>query len=192
MENQILSDEYKKISDDIRSLEGKYEKILTVGTSLIGILSFYGVKENIVVLNILLPYTLLYIMAYVSMCLRSIALLGYYKSKIETKLNRLAGKDILVWENIFMKKRYNLGLPFIMNQLLLFIIIVLIVLYSFYDVWVNFGMKVLGIDLIVFAPLCAGVIICALNPTVLLRLNTIKINEYYSATSEDKIEENWK
>jgi uncharacterized membrane protein YdcZ (DUF606 family) len=107
---ELLTTQYKILSDDIRQLESMSEKVLSVGFALISASVAYAYKEGIKEIYFVATPAYLGLLLFISNQYNSVFWKGGHKRYLEDEINQLVGKPTLIWESIAHNSRKRITL----------------------------------------------------------------------------------
>ncbi len=97
---EFLSIEYKRVGDDIRSMESYNDRVLAVGVTIsIGACAAIW-SSKAFALFFAVPFLVLGVLGYGLMLSTWVSMFGAYKRHIELNINKFLGSNILLWERV--------------------------------------------------------------------------------------------
>ncbi len=118
LDRKTLEDEYQRLASDIRGIETGNDKAVALGLTVIGAGFAYGIKENVSYVFPFLPVALIGVFLYGTLQYHNLFWLGGYKRAVEEKINELAGRTVICWEDLVEHRRkrvnvINVGLTLV-------------------------------------------------------------------------------
>lgn len=104
-DREFLQKEYDRLSTDIRAIETNNDKAIGFGLTVVGVGLAYGFKEQLAQVFLFLPIALMGVFLYGVLQYHNLFWLGGYKRAVEEKINKLAGRKVVCWEELVHEKR---------------------------------------------------------------------------------------
>jgi len=156
--------EYLRLCNDISSIESKYEKIFTIGITIVSIMFIYGMKERVYEVFFIVPLSLILLIIYHAAMVISIIVMASYKEHLEKRINLKIKDDILVWESALVKKLIVGSAPYIIIQTVLIILGLVISALSFIQIYKHFPLFVFIVSLSIFFIIALIALLVVANP----------------------------
>jgi len=157
----VLLAEYARLRNETFSVEGRYDRIVGVAVTLLTLIVLYGAHEERKEVFFALPFLIYGLVFYVlyffhAMCVRA----GYLRA-IEEEINRLIGRNVLIWENHVVPSflRFTRCPPALAFNGIVVFLVPAVVLYSHYVVLVNSSWSWLLVQIALSLVCVSGVVL---------------------------------
>lgn len=136
IELDILLSEFNNVSQSIRSLMSSTEKIIAIGFTILVTGLGLGLKEDILEIFFLIPIAVLAMLFYAISIYTAVLLFGGYKKHLEESINKILGKNILIWEDL-IRKLFHRSLPVTVLYFIYLIFFVFSTIVAFHELCIN-------------------------------------------------------
>ncbi len=120
-EKEVLLKEYERINQEINNYLSIIDRNIGFAMLILGGGAAYGLKENLRLVLLIVPFGVFGIYIYALHLLTAISALGGYKKGLEEKINSIIGKNLLMWEIKMSQKHLHNRFIYAVFSLILFV-----------------------------------------------------------------------
>jgi hypothetical protein len=183
---EILLEQYRILSDDIRAVESMSEKMLSVGFTMISALIVYCLKENIREVYFASTPAYLGLLLFMSSQYNTVFWKGGHKRAIEKQVNLIAGRNILFWEELAEHGRKRFTFQNAMFGAFLLLTVVAVFVFSTVMIYKIFGIGKAATYSAVSVFLFAALVLSVLDGAKRFR-ESLRVSQVFFASESDLI-----
>ncbi len=135
----VLLKEYERVCTDVRTIESQNDKIVGFGLTIVGAGAAFGLNQKLNEVFLVLPFLFVAVFIYAVLQYHNVFWLGGYKRALESKINKIAGATLLVWEALAEQKKRRVNFANLPLVSIYFLMLVGTSIYSVMHTFSNFG-----------------------------------------------------
>ena len=140
--------EYERLRRETFAIDARNVRILSISASLTALLAGYGIKEGKSEVFLACPFIIYGIVFYILYYAHQMMVRHGYMIALEDEINRLLGKDILLWESFHVDKFIMNAISAVTFNLILFFLNLGIIIYSHWRVFVKYPGEIFLVHLV--------------------------------------------